>query len=203
MGSRIKIDLGRRSLNIMFPDVGINLKIFPRRFHVNSKKEYELLSMLSSKGIKVPKPITYIRTRNSSIVVREFVAGLHFDDVLSSYPIEKLKEVLVNLILELRRIEDLGIFVPEFSTLYKNVIVRDTEPYILDLERSVFSGKSIVTQFLGMLLRMSKKERMREKLRRILKIEKIKEVAKDYKNTRDIKEVLALFRENIDAEQTG
>jgi len=194
MGTRIKIELGRRSINIMFVDAKVNLKIFPKKFYVNARKEYELLQELSIQGINVPKPKMLMDVESSAILVREYIEGDFFRDAIYRYPPEKIKKFLLDLIINLRKIEDLNIFIPEFSTLYKNVIISDEKPYILDLERAQYSGRPIIPQLLGMLIRLCSNKKVKEKLAKILHIDKLKDAAQRYKKTRNIKIVLELFK---------
>ncbi len=194
MGGKIRIELGRRSINIMFVDRKVNLKIFPKKFYINARREFELLQKLSKEEINVPKPVAIIDAGSSIILAREYIKGVYFHDAIRHYPPEELKKLILNLIKNLRKIEDMGIFIPEFSTLYKNVVVDGCEPYILDLERGGYSGKPIIPQFLGLLIRLCNNNKLKEKLAEIMEIEKLKDAARRYKETRDLEVVLDLFK---------
>jgi len=194
MGIKIKIEMGRRSLNIMFPEYGVNFKIFPKEFEVNARREYEIMNRLYNAGINVPRPIKLIITKGSAIIVREYIDGIYFSQAIQEYDPSSLAKILKNLIIQLRKIEEQEVFIPEFSSLYKNVIIKDKDPYIIDLERAQFSSKPIITQLLGLLIKLCSNVKIRTKLEQIMDIEKIKEVSIRYKEKRRINDVLSLFR---------
>lgn len=191
----MRIELGRRSINIMYTKERINFKFFPRKFRVNAKKEYEFMIRLRKAGVCVPKPICYIDLANSAVVVREFIDGTYFQKALLKYPPSMIKKLLINIIKELRKIEDLKIHIPEMSTVYKNIIVSDTEPYIIDLERASNSEKPIIPQFLSRIWRLCLNPRLKQKLEKVVEIEKILDVARKYKAKRDLSLVLEIFIE--------
>ena len=193
MGGRIKIELGRRSLNLIFTDAKINLKFYPAKFKINAAKEYEFLEKMLKAGTHVPRPLGLMKTTNSSVLIRQYIEGVTFEEAMRTLPPRRMRDIIINLINDLWLIEHMGIHIPEFSTLYKNVIVRDDTPYIIDVERAIYSTRPIITQLLGLLYRLSKHKKIGEKLRQIMDVESIKKTAERYKRTRKIDDILKLF----------
>ncbi len=194
MGRRLRIDLGRRSINVIFVREKVNFKFFPRKFRINAKKEYNFLTKLHEADVNVPKPISHISLSNSSIVIREFIDGVFFQDAIKRYHPDAIKRLLINVITELRKIEDIGIYLPEVASVYKNIIVDGEEPYIIDLERASFTKKLIIPPFLSRIWRLCSNPEIRKKLEKILEIEKILSVAKKYKTNRDLNMILEIFK---------
>ena len=200
---KIKIALGQHSINLILKDIRLNFKFFPKKLNVNAKKEYEFLKRIHKSKIPVPKPYSLIETDNSSVLVREFINGITFGEFLTRANVNELKSVLIKIVLILKKLEELGIFVPEFSSLYKNVIVCNDVPYLIDLERGRFGARSNVTQFLGFLIKLFHNPKLSKKLSEILNIEKLKSAAREYKTLRDISLVLQAFVKTVNENVTN
>ncbi len=178
----------------MFPRENINFKIFPKAFEANARREYDILKILYSNGIYVPRPIELIVTENSVILVREYIEGEFFDEFIDRCNEDELRAALLNILTILKKVEDLGIYIEEFSSLYRNVVIRNRKPYIIDLERARYSPKSTITQFLGLLAKLCHNDSIKKKLEAIMETEKIKHASIRYKETRDINTVLSIFK---------
>ena len=200
-GRRIRIAAGWRSVNIILVNRKVCIKAFSKRHISNARREYEALRRLCEAGISVPRPYRLILDGNPIVLVREYVEGMHFWDALKQYSQQMLAEVLLRLLRELRAIEDLGLYVPEISTLTKNVIVSGVRPYIIDLEGAKPSKSLIVTQFLSLIHRLGRRgDNIGQKIRNIFDTEDVLGAAREYKRSRDMGIVVRLFRCLRDAE---
>lgn len=195
MGERIAIELGHHSINIILKDKHVNIKIYPTSLRHRALREFEVLRKLREHGINVPEPMMLMDSNNCVILVREYIEGIFFRDAMYVLEPDKLKALLIKLIKQLNGIENLGIYIPEFSTLSKNVVVVDTEPFIIDVERALFLKRPIVTQLLGLLIKLSTNKQLYGKLAKIIKIDELREVARAYKKSREIDVVLQIFRD--------
>ncbi|GEM_PF-5560643 len=190
----IIVELGHHSINIIFKDKKINLKIYPLELRHRAIREYEVLRKLYKHGINVPQPIKLVDSANCMILIREFVDGIFFRDAIERLSIDELRVLLLELIKQLNAVENLGIYISEFSSLSKNVIVVGTKPYLIDVERASFQRKSIVTQLLGFLIKLSGSPKLCKKLSKVVQVKKLKAAAQIYKKTRNLDTILDLFR---------
>jgi len=195
MGERIAIEFGHHSINIILKDKHVNIKIYPTSLRHRALREFEVLKKLHDHGINVPEPMRLVDSNNCVILVREYIEGIFFRDAIYVLESDKLKVLLMKLIKQLNSIENLGIYIPEFSALSKNVVVVGTEPFIIDVERALFLKRPIVTQLLGLLIKLSTNKQLYGKLAKIIKIDELREVARAYKKSREIDVVLQIFRD--------
>lgn len=187
------IEFGHHSMNLVFKAKQINLKIYLPRLHHRAIREFKVLQILHNHGLCVPRPMKLMNASNCSILIREYVEGMAFHEALDKLDAESLRKVLTSLIEQIHMIENLGIYIPEFTSLSKNVVVKRDKPYIIDLERALFRKKPIVTQLLGLIIKLSKNPKLYRKLSQIIKLEEIKSAAKVYRETNDIKAIRNIF----------
>ena len=195
--SKHDVSEGHHSIVISYPEVGIVLKIFREDLKQNATREFNYLSSLYGKGYPVPKPYAIFFAKYP-VLVREYIAGIHFNEFLDKATLLQIKEVIMRLLSVLHGLDKEKLFIDELSFPTRNIIVDNKlNVYLIDLERiSVSERRCNVTQFLGFIYRTKFMEtELREKIDMIIDVEKVMEVSKQYKKTKDLNLILQIFKE--------
>ena len=189
---------GRHSKVVAFTGLKVVVKVFPEKLKKNAQKEIEALRLARKYGIDcVPKYFGHVETDDAIFVVKEFIEGLYFVDFIKTCNEKMLARVLLKLLKCLNLMDRINLVVKELSSPKKNIVISGEKPYLIDLERLVYSsGKTNVTQFLGFIysISSSKDPKLIEKFSSVFDIENLKEVSKEYKKTIDFEIVKKAFR---------
>lgn len=193
---KFKLERGWHSTVIIFPALGIVLKIFNKGLVKNARKEFNFLSILHNKGFNVPKPYVLIEDGERPILIREFIDGLHFNSFLLSASIESIKIVVLRLIKLAHDLDLERVFIDELSRATRNIVVTDDlYPYIIDLERATISNRSNVLQFLSYLYSLSlSSASFSNKIKEIIDVKKIIKIGPLYKKKKDFNLILKCFK---------
>lgn len=184
---------GMHSRVIALPELKLAIKIFPKHLRENALKEYKVLLIADGRKINcVPKPISLIEEENFVAIVREFIDGEYFVDYVKGLEEEEFKLFIGRLLHCLRQFDELGIIIEELSSPRKNIVIREGNPYIIDLERWSYGVKSTnITRFLGFLVKIIHSETEVGRLARELwGEERLLKVSKRYKERRDFEEIV-------------
>lgn len=185
---------GMHSRVIAVPEIDLAMKIFPSHLRENAIKEYKVLLLAEGKGIKcIPKPISLIDRPNFVIILKEFIDGVYFDEYISSLDEEGFKKLTSKLLRCLHDLDKFNIVIEELSSPRKNIVIRNGNPYLIDLERWSYKSKSTnVTRFLGFILKMMHSdEHVGNLVNKIWSKNTILEASKIYKENKDLNEVLS------------
>lgn len=100
------------------------------RNYLAAEREFKILKFLYSRGVSVPKPIARIK----HIIVMEELNG----DLLINYKeIKKPKEILNNILLEIKKAYNLGVVNGDLSA-FNVFITKDNRPILIDWPQAVF-----------------------------------------------------------------
>ena len=182
--SNVLIYNGMHSKVIALDKLNLAIKIFPVRLEYNAMKEYELLQLLNQSKIKcVPKIYGIVKAENAIILVKEYIQGEYFSDFIEKRGVIEVANMFKKLLECLHKIDKIGVTIKELSTPRKNIIVKNGEPFIIDLERWVQEAKKTnVTQFIGFLYKaMLRNDEIGSKIRKIINEENLLAAAKEYK----------------------
>ncbi len=191
-----KLESGWHSTVVIYPELGIVLKVFREGFVKNAEKEFYFLQLLYDKGLNVPKPYALIKDKKKPILIREFIDGVPFNKFLLFASHEDIKRVVLKIIELAYKLDIEKIFLNELSRVTRNIIVtRELNPYIIDLERATKSQRSNVSQFLSYLYKLaSSKSPFASKIREIIDADKIIKIGSLYKKKKDFNLVLECFK---------
>ncbi len=192
-----KIERGWHSTVIIYPHLGIVIKVFKEGLAKNAEKEYNFLNILYRKGLNVPKPYALIIDKKKPIIIREYIDGLHLREFLNYATIDELRNVLYHLINLIYNLDLEQVFLDELSRATKNIIIsKSLKPYIIDFERATLSKRSNVTQFLSYLYKLAISDSpVSLKIKKILDLSKLSEASAHYKKHKDFKVILECFKE--------
>ncbi|MHA1616401.1 MAG: RIO1 family regulatory kinase/ATPase domain-containing protein [Candidatus Njordarchaeales archaeon] len=185
---------GRHSVVLSIPHIGIAFKIFRKGYVRNADKEYSFLKILEHHDFPVPKPYNLLIINDYPILVREYIPGQHFNEFLDDSPPEKIVKVLKRVIELSFKLDEIGIFLDELSNPTKNIIVNSRGVFFIDFERAqeLRGNKSNVTQFLSFLIRVGKSSsQLKKKLERFVNFDKLVELSKEFKQSKDLEKVLS------------
>ena len=188
---------GRHSVVIAVPSLEIVFKIFPISLRSNALKEKEALSFLNREKFPcAPRLYGYVETDKSAIIIKEFITGIYFHNFFLESKISDLREVLLKILNCLHLLDKFNIFIDEMDSPRRNIVIRENQPFFIDLERwSRSTIQSNVTQFLGFLLKAHKTGgEIGNRVNTIFHVDKIMESAKEYKKKRDINVVSQIFK---------
>ncbi len=131
-------------------------------------------------------PEFYYYDKEKDFLVREFVEGIHFNKWVGNASKQQLLGVLLEVLVQCRKMDLLGINKYEMTNPYKDIIIRDDEPVLIDFERCRYTEKpKNVTQFCQFL----SKGKMKELLsKHNVSLDALNDLANDYKNGYDEKE---------------
>lgn len=93
--------------------------------------EVQFLKISNKHGIG-PKLLNH----SNNFIAYEFVRGKHFEDVLKEQ--KSPEKIIMALLQQARIMDDIGFSKEEMHRPYKNVIIRQNKPVLIDFERSHF-----------------------------------------------------------------
>jgi len=187
---------GWRAIVIAIPDIKIALKIFPKENLKAAEREANVLKMLQDIP-NVPR-FYYFITSPVPILIREFIPGEPVIDYFLKASIDEIKHILKEMIILAKQLDERGIIVEELSRAKDNVIIYNRRPYIIDLERVSFTvTRSNITQILAWILFISKINGIAEKIHCIVNIDTVKDIAREYKRTRNFQKIMEIFKDSF------
>jgi len=157
------------------------------------ENEAKFNKLLNKKGIG-PKFISY----DGKELVREYVVGEELRKWLPKADAKELKKLFLNVLLQCREMDLLGVNKFEMTKPYKNIIVRsDNQPFLIDFERCKDTKKpKNVTQFIQFINSKNIKSLFKEK-KFFVNHDSLREFAKKYKDSCNIPKNQAKVFENI------
>lgn len=124
--------------------------------------------------------------------VMEFIEGKLINDLLDKGNKKEIKDVMKQLLQLMKKMDDLGINKTEMHHPLKHVIIDDkNKVHLIDFERANYSQKpKNITQ----VLQFFSSGEFIERSKLNIKKEKVMELAKKYKEDKEIKEIMEYFK---------
>jgi len=128
-------------------------------------------------------PKFYYYDKENDFLVREFVEGVPFNKWVENASKEELLDVLLEVLVQCRKMDLLGINKYEMTNPHKDIIVREAVPVLIDFERCRYTQRpKNVTQFCQFL----SKGRMKDVLsRHNVSLDALNDLANNYKKDYD------------------
>lgn len=197
----VEVKRGWRGVLIAIPELRLAFKVFPRENMSAALREAETLRMLQ--GVRgIPRLYAFVR-EPVPILVREYIPGTPISDFIERASESELKHVIEDLLRVSLELDRRGIVIEELSTMRDNVIVSGGRVWLVDLEqRSLTTRRSNVTEVLSWLAKVARNPTVSNKLKRIINVDKLISVAREYKAKRDAGVLAAIFKDESSSQHS-